>query len=253
MSDYKPMSCLPVLALRGLVVFPNCVTHFDVGRKKSARAVEEAMRADQMIFLTAQKDIDADDPKKPDLYELGTVCAIKHILRMPGDNMRILEEGRYRARMLDCIHSEPYLFGRVVEVDELGYNHALPKTQALIRQARDLFGEFIDLAIKTGQDALMQIMTSEEPGYVADFMAQNATFSYQDKQKVLEQLHPVKRVELLLGLLAKELDILRLESEISDRVQDNINRNQRDYYLREQIHVIREELGEEDDDADADH
>ena len=112
MSDYQPMTCLPVLALRGLVVFPGCVTHFDVGRTKSVRSVEEAMRANQTIFLVAQRDLETDDPKKADLYEIGTVATVKQILRLPGDNMRILVEGQYRAKLLDMIHSEPYLFDR---------------------------------------------------------------------------------------------------------------------------------------------
>ena len=105
MSDYKPLTCLPVLPLRGIVVFPGCVTHFDVGRSKSARAVEEAMRGDQMIFLVAQRDVQCDEPKKADLYQIGTVAYVRQILRLPGDNMRILVEGKYRAQLTDMIHS----------------------------------------------------------------------------------------------------------------------------------------------------
>ena len=104
MSDYKPLACLPVLPLRGIVVFPGCVTHFDVGRSRSARAVEEAMRADQMIFLVAQRDVQCDEPKKTDLYSVGTVAYVRQILRLPGDNMRILVEGKYRAQLTDMIH-----------------------------------------------------------------------------------------------------------------------------------------------------
>ena len=250
MSEYKPMNCLPVLALRGLVVFPDCVTHFDVGRKKSVRAVEEAMRADQMIFLVAQRDLEDDDPKKADLYEVGTVAVIKQILRLPGDNVRILVEGKYRAKLLDCIHSEPYLFGRVVELDEPDYNHNLLRLQALVRQAHELFAQFIDLAVKSGQDNLLPALAADDPGRIADVIGQNATFPYDQKQQILEQLHPVKRLELTIRLLAQELDILQLENEISEKVQENVNKNQRDYYLREQIHAIREELGEDDTDEE---
>ena len=248
MSDYQPMTCLPVLALRGLVVFPGCVTHFDVGRTKSVRSVEEAMRANQTIFLVAQRDLETDDPKKADLYEIGTVATVKQILRLPGDNMRILVEGQYRAKLLDMIHSEPYLFGRVVELDEPGYRHDPLRLQALIRQGHELFGQFVDLAVKAGQESMLQILSSDEPGKLADVIGQNATFPYDQKQRILEQLHPVKRLELAIGLLAQELDILQLESEISEKVQENVNKNQRDYYLREQIHAIREELGEDDSD-----
>ena len=135
MSEYRPLICLPVLPLRGIVVFPGIVTHFDVGRLKSAKAVDEAMRADQRIFLTAQKDLSVDDPKKSDLYTVGTIAVIKQILRLPGDNMRILVEGQSRAEMVDCIQSEPYLFARVEEIEVPAYNKAHPKVQALLRQA----------------------------------------------------------------------------------------------------------------------
>ena len=229
MSEYKPLTCLPVLPLRGLVVFPGVVTHFDVGRLKSAKSVEEAMRADQRIFLTAQKDLSVDDPKKNDLYAVGTVAIVKQILRMPGDNMRILVEGKFRAELVDCIQSEPYLFARVEEIEEPAYNASLPRVQALLRQAHGAYEQFVELAAKNLQDGLLQVLSSEDPGFVADF----------------------KRLELTVKLLAKELEILQLENEISEKVQQNVNKGQRDYYLREQMHVIREELGEEDDEADS--
>ena len=251
MSEYKPLTCLPVLPLRGLVVFPGVVTHFDVGRLKSAKSVEEAMRADQRIFLTAQKDLSVDDPKKNDLYAVGTVAIVKQILRMPGDNMRILVEGKFRAELVDCIQSEPYLFARVEEIEEPAYNASLPRVQALLRQAHGAYEQFVELAAKNLQDGLLQVLSSEDPGFVADFIAQNSSIVYQDKQKILEQPHPVKRLELTVKLLAKELEILQLENEISEKVQQNVNKGQRDYYLREQMHVIREELGEEDDEADS--
>ena len=250
MSEYKPLTCLPVLPLRGLVVFPGVVTHFDVGRLKSAKSVEEAMRADQRIFLTAQKDLSVDDPKKNDLYAVGTVAIVKQILRMPGDNMRILVEGKFRAELVDCIQSEPYLFARVEEIEEPAYNASLPRVQALLRQAHGAYEQFVELAAKNLQDGLLQVLSSEDPGFVADFIAQNSSIVYQDKQKILEQPHPVKRLELTVKLLAKELEILQLENEISEKVQQNVNKGQRDYYLREQMHVIREELGEEDDETD---
>ena len=143
MSDYKPLACLPVLPLRGIVVYPGSVTNFDVGRSRSARAVEEAMRADQMIFLVAQRDVQCDEPKKTDLYSVGTVAYVRQILRLPGDNMRILVEGKYRAQLTDMIHAEPYLFARAMELDEPGYHAAVPRTQALVRQARQLIEQYI--------------------------------------------------------------------------------------------------------------
>ena len=251
MSEYRPLICLPVLPLRGLVVFPGIVTHFDVGRLKSAKAVDEAMRADQRIFLTAQKDLSVDDPKKSDLYAVGTIAVIKQILRLPGDNMRILVEGQSRAELVDCIQSEPYLFARVEEIEVPAYNKAHSKVQALLRQAHGAYEQFVDLAAKNLQDGLLQVISSDDAGFVADFIGQNSSIPYPDKQKLLEQVHPVRRLELAVKLLAKELEILELENEISEKVQQNVNKGQRDYYLREQMHVIREELGEEDDEADS--
>ena len=175
MSDYKPLACLPVLPLRGIVVFPGCVTHFDVGRSHSARAVEEAMRADQMIFLVAQRDVQCDEPKRNDLYPVGTVAYVRQVLRLPGDNMRILVEGKYRAQLTDMIHTEPYLFARAMELDEPGYHAAVPRTQALVRQAHQLFEQFIDLAVKSGQENLLQGSATDDAGELADFIAQNAT------------------------------------------------------------------------------
>ena len=143
------------------------------------------------------------------------------------------------------------MFARVEEIEEPAYNASLPRVQALLRQAHGAYEQFVELAAKNLQDGLLQVLSSEDPGFVADFIAQNSSIVYQDKQKILEQPHPVKRLELTVKLLAKELEILQLENEISEKVQQNVNKGQRDYYLREQMHVIREELGEEDDEADS--
>lgn len=237
---------LPVLALRGLTVFPNMTIHFDVGRKKSALAVEEAMHNNQQIFLVAQRDIQTDDPKQKDLYPVGTVAVVKQTLKMPGDGVRILVEGKYRARLTECMQTEPYLYGRVETISEPAYNPALPRVEALIRQGHALFEQFVELSGRNMQDGLLQVLSSSDPGFIADYLAQNTSINYTDKQRVLEQLHPVKRLELSCILLNRELEILRLEAEIQEKVQDSVNKGQRDYYLREQLHVIRAELGEDD-------
>lgn len=249
MSEYRPIVCLPTLALRGLVVFPEMTTHFDVGRMKSARAVEEAITNDQQIFLVAQRELDVDDPGRADLYEYGTVAVVKQVLRLPGDNVRMLVEGKYRAQTVDYIQSEPYLFCRVMREDSLPCNSSPARVQAMVRQALHQLEQFAELTSKGSSENLLQTMRSQQPGYVADFIGQYASFSYQDKQRLLEQLHPVKRLELALRLLAKELDILKLESEISEKVQNSVDKGQRDYYLREQLHVIRDELGESEEDG----
>ncbi len=238
---------LPILALRGLNVFPGMTVHFDVGRKRSIRAVEEAMRGDQEIFLVTQKDVQLDDPKEKDLYAIGTVSVIKQVLRLPGDTIRILVEGKYRATIVECIQTEPYIYGRVESVSELGCSKSGAKAEALLRQACYLYDQFLELSGRNSQEPLLQVTSENAPGVVADHIAQNTSINYSDKQRVLEQLHPLRRLELVCILLGRELDIMHLEAEIQDKVQESISRGQRDYYLREQLKVIQSELGEEDD------
>ena len=252
MNDKRAVTCLPILPLRGLCVFPGMVTHFDVGRKKSVLAVEEALRENQRIFLVAQKDVQTDDPKMRDLYDIGTIAEIKQILRMPGENMRILVEGCVRAELIDVVQSEPYLFGRVSELEDVPVTRSSTRTDALVRYAHSQFEQFCELVGRNIQEPLLQMLTADDPGLIADIIGQHATFSYQDKQKLLEQLHPVRRLEHATTLMEKELEVLRLENEISEKVQQSVDKSQRDYYLREQLSAIREELGEDVDDDDAD-
>lgn len=242
---------LPVLALRGLNVFPGMTIHFDVGRKKSIRAVEEAMHNHgQEIFLVTQRDVQDDDPDLSGLYAIGTVSVVKQILKLPGETIRILVQGKYRARITECIQSEPYLFGRVETVSDLPYSKASPKTEALLREAQALYEHFLELTGRSVQDGLGALLTSQDLGYIADYITQNSTINYTDKQRILEQLHPLKRLEQATILLGRELHILQLETEIQEKVQESVNKGQRDYYLREQMRVIQNELGEGDEEEE---
>ena len=238
---------MPVLALRGLNVFPKMTTHFDVGRKKSIRAVEEAMRGNQEIFLVTQKEIQVDDPTQQDLYAIGTVSVVKQVLRLPGDTIRVLVEGQYRATMVECVQTEPYLYGRVETVNDLPVGKSQNKLEALVRQAQFFYDHFLELSGRNVPDGILAIMSSNDPGYIADYIMQNSSVSYENKQRVLEVLHPIKRLELACILLGQELDIMQLEADIQERVQESVSKGQRDYYLREQMRVIQQELGEEDD------
>ena len=252
MNEIMLSQRLPVLALRGLNVFPGMTIHFDVGRKKSIRAVEEAMRNNQEIFLVTQKDIQTDDPDQSSLYSIGTVSVVKQILKLPGDTIRILVEGKYRACLTECIQTDPYLYGRVESVPEMPCGRTTPKVEALMREAYNLYDQFMELSGRNAQDGLMQLLASSEPGFAADYITQNTSINYTDKQRVLEQLHPVKRLELACILLGRELDIMHLEAEIQEKVQENVNKGQRDYYLREQMRVIQSELGEDDEEEELD-
>lgn len=251
MSEILISEQMPVLALRGLTVFPRQMLHFDVGREKSIRALEHAMKADQRIFLVTQRDILDDEPTERQLFPIGTVAKVKQVLRMQGDLVRILVEGEYRACVTEMTKTEPCLFGRVESVEEQECDHGSPKAEALMREAVVLFDEFLDLLQKPAQELQLRILASHDPGYMADTIGQHATFGYTDKAKLLAQLNPVRRLDMAVRLLRHELEILKLESEMQDKTREQIDKGQRDYYLREQMKVIRTELGEEDDEAEA--
>ena len=241
---------MPVLPLRGLTVFPQTTTHFDVGREKSVRALDKAMSGDQRIYLATQKDILRDDPSFDDLYPIGTVVQIRQVLKMPGDVVRVLVVGEYRARVTEVQQTDPYFCARVESVPDADYLPGTPKIEALTRQAAQLFDEFADLSQRPVQETMLKILASDDPGYIADVMSQSASFGFAEKMQVLSQVHPVKRLELANRLFARELEVLRLESDLQDKTQQSIDKGQRDYFLREQMKVIRGELGENDDEAE---
>ena len=238
---------LPILALRGLCVFPGMTVHFDVERTKSVKAIEEAMHAGQEIFLVAQKNIEQDNPAFSDLFAVGTVAIIRQLLKLPGGLMRVLVDGQYRACVMECTQEKPFFSGIVREVAEKKQGAVAAPTEALLRVALDLLEEYIDLAPKSMQDALQKALGSDDAGYVADFLAQNTSLPYEQKQKALEMFSPLPRLRFVTAALAKELDILRLQSDIQEKVQENVDKGQRDYYLREQLHVIHQELGDAED------
>ncbi len=249
MHENQKSTCMPVIALRGMTVFPGMLAHFDVGREKSIAAIDEAMNADQMVFMMTQTDILDDDPPAHKLSQIGTVAYIKQLLRLPGDVVRILVEGRSRGRLAGMIRTAPYLYARVELLTDAPY-HDTARTEAVVRKAYQLFEQYSEFVPKLQPEALLSLLASKDPGYIADAIAQNATFSYQNKQRVLEELNPLRRLELVNRLLVREIEVLRYENDIDERVRENMSQSQRDYYLREQMKVIRSELGEEDEDQE---
>lgn len=241
---------LPLLALRGIVAFPKMTIHFDVGREKSIKAMEAAMARDNRVFLVTQRDILDDEPDFDALYSVGTVAKIKQVLRIPGDMARVLVEGEYRAQLVELSQTEPYLAAQVESLQDSEYKVAFARVEALMRQSYQQFDEFTELSQQKLPENLLQILSSSDPGYVADMIGQYATFDYHRKMQLLNQQHPVRRLELANRLLAEELQVLRLENDISEKTQRSMDKGQRDYYLREQLRVIRGELGESEDDDD---
>ena len=242
---------MPTLALRGLTVYPKMMVHFDVGREASVKAVEEAMSLNQPIFLVAQKDIRVEAPDQEHLFSMGTVAVVRQILRLPGKTIRVMVEGQYRARLEELVQTDPYLVARVtrMERDEPyeGKTNSL-RAEAAIRQAYELFDRYSELSPKSSAaEMLMNILSSEDPGYIADFIAQNVSMRVLDKQSVLDELRPVQRLNKVNRLLRREVEILEMEQSIQRRVQENMTQNQKDAFLREQVRVIQEELGEDGD------
>ena len=242
---------MPALALRGLVVYPRMMVHFDVGRELSIKALEEAMSSNQPIFLVAQKDIRIENPGRNHLFDMGTVSVVRQILRLPAKSVRVMVEGQYRARLKDLVQTEPYLIASVEQVeapDSFEGKGTSLKAEATIRQSYELFDRYSDLTPKNNSaDMLMNIMSSQDPGYIADFISQNVSMRVVDKQSVLEELRPVQRLNKVNRLLYREVEILEMEQEIQHRVQENMSQNQKDAFLREQVRVIQEELGEDSD------
>lgn len=238
---------MPVLPLRGLVVFPDMLLHFDVARPQSVKALDRAMAGGKPVFLVAQKDLALEEPTSQDLYEIGTVCSIRQLLRLPGGNVRVLVEGFQRGRVAQVTRTTPCLEGEIQELRPAKPGKNSPRTEALIRQCYQVYESYAQLA-PTATETFLTILSSSDPGYIADHIAQNISLRFEDKQAVLEELRPVRRLEKLCRLLQRETDILALEGDVESKVRQGLDQTQRDYYLREQLRVIRGELGEEEDD-----
>ena len=237
---------LPILALRGITIFPEQTVHFDIGRIKSALALEEAMKRNQTLLLVPQKDILDDDPDLIGLYPVGTVVKVKQILKSQNENIRVLVTGLYRARIAELSQHAPYLAGYIERMEEIPYNDTL-KVRALRREATTLYGGYVELMEHPAQAVQLRIMASDDCGFIADSIAQNSGIEYPDKAKLLCQLNPVRRLESAIRLLQQEMQMLQIESDIQEKTRAQMDQDQRDYYLREQIKAIREELGENDD------
>ena len=246
MSQEYISGTLPILALRGLAVYPDQTVHFDVGRPKSVRALEAAMKGDQNIYLVPQKNLMDEDPDLHQLYPIGVVAKVKQVLKAQGENLRVLVNGICRARIVELDQKEPYLSGIVEQVVELDTGDAL-HARALRREANMLFGMYTEIAEYPAQAVQLRLLASENTGFTADTIAQNSGIDFTDKAKLLCQLNPIRRLESVIRLLRQEVEMLKIESDIQEKTKISIDQNQRDYYLREQMKVIREELGDGDD------
>ncbi len=238
---------MPMLPLRGIVVYPYMILHFDVGRLKSIKAIEEAMLKEQLIFLAAQKDPNMEDPKFDEINVYGTIARIKQLLRLPGDTIRVLVEGIDRAKIVNFIQDDPYYQVDIMELKKVSLLNTKADNQALARQVIEHFEKYAKLSGKISPDATLSITNIDDLTRLPDVIASNLGISIELKQNILEELSPKRRLTKLLDILANENEILEIEKNITTKVRQQIDKNQKEYYLREQLKAIQKELGDASD------
>ena len=237
---------LPLLALRGLNVFPGMLLTFDVERSASLGALSAAEKRNQMIYLVSQRDLSVDLPEAPDLYDVGTVCRIRQMLRQPQSRMcRVMVEGLYRADTLS-VNCDPKGYSATLRArPDREEKNGSARTEALLRSCVSLYQEYLQLNPEMPGEQILNVLANPNPAYVSDYLAQNVQLRLEDKQMLLEESAPSRRLALLVRLLNKELNVLSIEKELSEQTQDAMNRSQREYYLREEMKIIQSELGED--------
>lgn len=244
----KKRKTLPLIPLRGITIFPFMVLHFDVGREKSIVSLDEAMLKNQEIFLVPQKDSKIENPTKDDLMNIGTVCVIRQLLKLPGNTVRVLVEGISRGRIIS-IKEEPSFKGSVEVLEDETKSPIDVEEEALVRSVKEALQAYVRHTGYMPQEALVSLEDIEEPGRFADTVASYLMLKPEDKQSLLETLNVMERLEKLLVIINKELEIAKIEKRIGTKVKSNIDKVQKEYYLREQLKAIQEELGEYDEDA----
>lgn len=237
---------LPLLPLRGILVFPYMVIHLDVGRERSMAAIEEAMLEDRMILLAAQREMEIDSPTAEDIHTIGTVAEIKQLLKLPGGTMRVLVEGKNRGKILKYLAEEPYFTVEVEEIEE-DISEDTSEIRALTQGVINQFQEYAKLSKKVPQETIGTVLSVDDPGRMADIVASHLSLKLGDKQKILEAIDLAERLERLTEMIMRENEILELERRIGLRVRKQMEKTQKEYYLREQIKAIQKELGEKDE------
>ena len=236
---------MPLLPLRGILVFPYMVIHLDVGREKSVQAIEEAMINDRCIFLATQKEAQTDDPGQDDIYRIGTVAEVKQLLKLPGGTIRVLVEGLTRGKIKEYSSDEPYFQVNIEQYSEdFAKNNEI---EALMRSLVYQFEQYVKLSKRIPPETVVSVVNLEEPGRLADIIASHLSLRIEDKQGILEAVEIVPRLEKLCAIVAKELEIVELERKINVRVRKQMEKTQKEYYLREQMKAIQRELGEKDE------
>jgi len=241
----KTMS-LPTIAARGLVVFPNTLMHFDMIREKSIAALEHAMANGQIVYLTMQKDLRIENPKEADLEKIGTVCRVKQVVKLPNGLVRVLIEGLWRAQMIEMQEESPFLRAFVCELSCDDEEEDDVKYEALQRRITLEFQKYSENNQRVNPDMILPLENMKNPSEFTDSLAANLQLRISDKQELLNCVCLEKRMEMLIAILIRETEILEIDKEINQKVKKNIDKNQKEYFLREQMKVIEEELGDKD-------
>ena len=241
----QPISILPAIALRGTTILPDMIVHFDVSRERSVKAIEAAMLHDQKIFLVTQKDPEIENPKLSELYQVGTVAYIKQVVKLPHDLLRVLVEGIERAELLGLDQEEPFLKAETALFEPDGEHYAKTLREAMFRSIQELFQRYCMESSKVSKDLAAQIMNITELEELISQIAVNVPLTYQNKQKILEAVSLENQYEVLAAILNNEIEVLQIGHDLQRKLKARVDKNQRDYILREQLKLIREELGEE--------
>ena len=242
-EDKEEILTMPCIPLRGLLVYPRTVLHFDVGREKSIRALEAAMNKDKILFVSSQKDENILIPTPDDYYKVGTVVKIKQMLKIQGDSVRVLVEGMYRASIKEITAEEPYISASVDRLESINMPEDSIEARAMTRVVLNSFNEYAQLATGVRTDIYDLSVIIDDPDALADSIAIQLDIDISKKQKILETLDVRERLTILNGIIFEENQILRLEKKLNEEVEENVKQNQKEYYLREQMKVIQNELG----------
>lgn len=249
-NEFDVYKTVPAIPLRGLVVYPGMTLHFDVGRKKSIKALNTAMENDQLIFLVAQTDPSIDDPTGDDVFGVGVVCEVRQMMKIPNSsNYRVIVKGIQRATLIDMFLDNGY-FNATIEnahIIKADYNE---QNEAYVRLLKKEYEEYASMFKKISNDVVTAIIETESVGELCNIVCENSFFSYKDKQSILEEFDETECIKKLLLLIKKEITTLHLEAEIQEKLQKEVDKNQREYYLREEMKVISDELGEGENPAE---
>ena len=245
---------MPAVALRGMVILPGMVAHFDVSRAKSIKAVEEAMMDEQKIFLVAQKDVEQENPDIEDLFKIGIIAEVKQVIKLQNNIVRILVEGKERAELSAFLENPDYLLAEIIRFDE-EVDDGLPEEakEAMLRSIQETFGKYVVVNPKMGKELQRQLSETTDLEKLMNQLANSLPVHFEEKQKILDAVSMTERYEVLMALLLKEIEIIAIKNDFQAKVKAHVDKNQKEYLLREQMKVIREELGEDNTESDADH